>query len=244
MYDDVRAHIQEMLDISTIHTSHSPWASAVVLLWKKGSSLRFCINLRKLSNRTVKDAYSLPCIDETPDSFQGSQWFSSLDLKSGYWQDKMDEESKPLTAFTVGLLGFYECERMPFGLTNTPATFQRLMETCLGDLNLHWCIIYLDDIVIFSKDLASHLGKLEAVFQKLEKAGLKLKPSKCELFWQQIAYLGHAISAQGVANDKGKIKLSRIGQHPQTLLRSKVSWDSQDTTINLSLNCAGSMTPA
>ena len=157
MYNDVRAHIQEMLDIGTIYRSHSPWASTVVLVWKKDGGLRFCINLRKLNNQTVKDAYSLPWIDKTLDSLQGSQWFSSLDLKSGYWQVKMDEESKPLTAFTVGPLGFYECKRMPFGLTNAPTTFQRLMEICLGDLNPHWCIIYLDDIVIFSKDLASHL---------------------------------------------------------------------------------------
>ena len=157
------------------------------------------------TSRPLKDAYSLPCIDETLDSLQGSQWFSSLNLKSGYWQVEMDEESKPLTAFTLGLLGFYECKRMPFGLTNTPATFQQLMEACLGDLNLHWCIIYLDDIVIFSKDLISHLERLEAVFQKLEKAGLKLKPSKCELFQWQIAYLGHMISMQGVATDEGKI---------------------------------------
>ena len=173
MYNDVRAHVQEMLDIGAIHRSHSLWASAVVLVWKKDGGLRFCIDLRKLNNQTVKDAYSLPQIDKTLDSLQGSQWFSSLDLKSGYWQVEMHEESKPLTAFTVGLLGFYEWERMPFGLTNTPATFQRLMETCLGDLNLHWCIIYLDDIVIFSKDLASHLKRLEAVFWKLGKAGLK-----------------------------------------------------------------------
>ena len=145
-------------------------------------------------------------IDETLDSLQGSQWFSSLDLKSGYWQVEMDEESKPLTAFTVGPPGFYECERMPFGLTNAPATFQRLMETCLGDLNLHWCIIYLDDIVIFSKDPASHLERLEAVFQKLEEAGLKLKPSKCELFQRQLAYLGHVISAKGVATNESKIE--------------------------------------
>ena len=118
----------------------------------------------------------------------------------------MDEESKPLTAFTVGPLGFYEGETMPFRLTNTPATFQRLMETCLGDLNLHWCIIYLDDIVIFSKDLASHLKRLEAVSWKLEEAGLKLKPSKCELFQRQLAYLGHVISTEGVATDENKIE--------------------------------------
>ena len=117
----------------------------------------------------------------------------------------MDEESKPLTAFTVGPLGFYKCEKMPFGLTNAPATFQGLMETCLGDLNLYWCIIYLDDKVIFSNDLASHLERPEAVLQKLEKAGLKFKPSKCELFWQQLTYLGHVISTKGVATDNGKI---------------------------------------
>ena len=123
-----------------------------------------------------------PHIDKTLDSLQGWQWLSSLDLKLGYWQVEMDDKSKPLTAFTLGPLGFYECERMPSGLTNTPTTFQRLMDTCLGNLSLHWCIIYQDDIVIFSKDLPSHLERLEAVFQKLEEVGLKLKPSKCELF--------------------------------------------------------------
>ena len=142
-------------------------------------------------------------------SLQGSQWFSSLDLKLGYWHVKMDEESKPLTTFTVGPFGIYECKRMPFGLTNTPATFWRLMKTCLRDLNLHWCIIYLDDTVIFFKDLASHLEKLEAVFQKLEEAGFQLKLSKCELFWQQVAYLGLIMSTQGIATDKSKIEAIR-----------------------------------
>ena len=129
----------------------------------------------------------------------------------------MHEESKPLTAFTVGLLGFYECERMPFGLTNALATFQRLMETCLGDLNLHWCIIYLDDIVIFSKDLTSHLERLEAVFRKLEEAGLKLKPSKCELFQRHLAYLGHVISADGVATNESKIEAIKNWPTPTTV---------------------------
>ena len=176
---------------------------------KKDGGLSFCINLRKLNNQTVKDAYSLPQIDKTLYSLQGSQWFSSLHLKSGHWQVEMDEEGKPLTAFTVGPLGFYECKRIPFWLTNATATFQRLMETCLGDLNPHWCIIYLDDIVIFSKDPASHLERLEAVFRELEEAGLKLKSSKCELFWRQLAYLGHVISAKGAATDEGKIEAIR-----------------------------------
>ena len=119
MYDDVRVHIQEMLDIGTIHKLHCPWASAVVLVPKKDGGLRFCIELRKLNNQIVKDTYSLPYIDETLDNLQGSEWFSSLDLKSEYWEVKMDEESKPLTVFTVGPLGFYECKRCLLG-TPTP----------------------------------------------------------------------------------------------------------------------------
>ena len=110
-----------MLDIGAIRKLHSPWASVVVLV-QKDSSLRFCIDLGKLNNWTIKDTYSLPSTDETLDSLQGLQWFSLLDLKSGYWQVEMDEESKPLTAFTMGPLGFYKCDRMPFRLTNAPAT--------------------------------------------------------------------------------------------------------------------------
>ena len=120
--------------------------------------------------------------DKTLDSLQGSQWFSLLNLKSGYWQIEMDVDSKVLTTFTVGPLEFYECNRMPFRHTNTPAAFQQLMETYLRDLILNWCIIYLNDIVILLKDPASNLARLEAIFQKLEQAGHKLKPSKCELF--------------------------------------------------------------
>ena len=172
MYNNARAHIQEMLDIGAIQKSHSPWTSTVVLVWKKDGSLRLCIDLRKLNNWTIKYAYLLPHIDETLDSLQGSQWISSLDLKSGYWQVKMDEEGKQLTAFTMGPLDFYECKRMPFGLTNTPTTFQRQREPCLGDLNIHWCIIYLDDIAIFSKDLASCLESLEAVFRNWRRLDL------------------------------------------------------------------------
>ena len=164
IYDNVKAHLQEMLDIGTFRKLHSPWASAVVLVWKKDGSLRLCIDLRKLNNQAIKDAFLLPHIDETLSILQVSQWFSLFDLKSGYWQVEMDKESNPLTTFTMGPLGIYECDRMPFGLSNPPVTFQQLMETCLGYLNLNWCIIYLDDIVIFSKDLAIHLERLKAVF--------------------------------------------------------------------------------
>ena len=217
LYDEVKKHLQEMLEIGAIRRSNSPWASAVVLVRKRDGSLRFCIDLRKLNARTVKDAYSLPRIDETLDCLSGSRIFTSLDLKSGYWQVEMDDASKELTAFTVGPLGFYECERMPFGLTNVPATFQRLMEGCLGDLHLNWCIIYLDDIIIYSVDPDEHLKRLEGVFAKLASAGLKLKPSKCEFFKTRIKYLGHIVSEEGIETDPEKIDSVRKWPTPRTV---------------------------
>ena len=150
--------------MGAIRPSNSPWASAFVLVWKKDGKLQFCIDLQKLNARTIKDAYSLPRIDESLDCLNGPEWFSSLDLKSGYWQIEMEENSKALTAFTVGLLGFYKCECMPFGLTNAPATFQWLIQSCLSNLHLCYCIIYLDDVIVFSKTLEEHVFRLRAVF--------------------------------------------------------------------------------
>ena len=181
-YEEVCKHLDEMLRMGAIRRSNSLWASAVLIVRKKDGALRFCIDLRKLNERTVKDAYSLPRIEDSLDVLNGSCIFTSIDLKSGYWQVELDEKSIPLTAFTVGPLGFYECVRMPFGLTNAPATFQRLMESCLSDLHLNWCIIYLDDVIVFSKTPEEHIAHLEAVFKKISDAGLKLKPSKCEFF--------------------------------------------------------------
>ena len=202
-YDEVRKLIREMLDAGAIRESHSPWASPVVLVRKKDGSLRFCIDYRKLNERTVRDAYALPRIEETLDALHGATWFSSLDLKAGYWQVEMREADKAKTAFTTPL-GFYEANRMPFGLTNAPATFQRLMERCVGDLNLKTCLVYLDDIIIFSSTLDEHLERLESVLTRLQNHGLKLKPSKCQLFRTSVKYLGHVISAAGVETDPDK----------------------------------------
>ena len=158
-YEEARKHHQEMLDIGAIHWSTSPWASPVVLVCKKDGSLQFCIDLRKFNNQTIKDAQSLPRIEDSWDGLDGATIFTSLDLQLGYWQVEMIEASKPLTAFTVGPLGFYECVQMPFGLTNAPATFQHLMESCLGEMHLKWCIIYLDDIIVFSKTPEEHIER-------------------------------------------------------------------------------------
>ena len=143
--------------------------------------------------------------------------FPHWDLKSGYWQVELEEEAKPLTAFTVGPLGFWECECMPFGLTNAPATFQRLMESCLGELHLNWCIIYLDDIIVFSRTPEEHNHRLRAVFEKLKAAGLKLKPSKGDFFKKEIKYLEHIVSEQRVSTDPDKIKAVTEWPQPTTV---------------------------
>jgi transposase InsO family protein len=204
---EVRNHLQEMLSLRVIRPSKSPYASNVVLVKKKDGSLRFCIDLRRLNALTVRDSYSLPRIDETLDALHGATWFSTLDLKSSYWQVELEEEDKQKTAFRVGLLGFYECNRMPFGLTNAPATFQRLMESCMGDLYLTYCLLYLDDIVVYSKTYQEHLVRLEAVFQRLKEAGLKLKPSKCKFLQKSIKYLGHVASEEGISVDPEKTQV-------------------------------------
>ena len=116
-----------------------------------------------------------------------------------------NSEDKPKTAFIVGQLGFYQCERMPFGLCNAPATLQKVIESCMGDLNLSKCLLYLDDIIVFSKTYEEHLERLESVFSRLKDAGLKLKPSKCLLFQRSIKYLGHIVSSEGIATDPDKI---------------------------------------
>ena len=123
-YKEVKKHLKEMIEIGAIQKSASPQASAVVLVRKKNGSLRFCTDLRKLNTRTIKDVYSFPCIEESLDCLNEAQIFTSLDLKSGYWQIELSEEGIPLTAFTLGPLVFYESVHMPFGLTNAPATFQ------------------------------------------------------------------------------------------------------------------------
>ena len=160
--------------------------------------------MRKLNNQTIKDAQSLPRIEDSLDCLDGATIFTSLDLQSGYWQVEMTEASKPLAAFTLGLLGFYKCVWMPFGLNNAPATFQWLMETCLGEIHLKWCIIYLDDIIVFSKTPEEHIERLRGVFEKLSAAGLRLKPSKCKFFKSRVTNLGHIVSKNSIETDHKK----------------------------------------
>ena len=191
---EVREHLKLMLEVGAIWPSNSPCCNAVVLVRKKDGSLRLCIDFRKLNFLTRKDSYPLPHIGESLDSLVVSAIYSTLNLTSGFWQVPMAEESKQYTAFTLGSMGLFECNRMPFGLCNAPAMFQRLMQNCLSELNLTYCLIYLDDVIVFSKDPEQHLARMQVVFECLREHGLKLKPSKCNLFKSEIIYLAHHVS--------------------------------------------------
>ena len=216
MYDEVWELLMEMLVTGAIWPSHSSWASQVILVCKKDVKLGFCIYLRKLNVHTIKDSYSLPRIEDTLESLNRAVWFAALDLKSGYWQVEMDEASKPLMAFTVGPLGFYKCDHIPFRLGNAPTTFHILMEKCLGDFQLNWCLIFLDNITVFLKMSKGHLVWLKAVFKKLKEAGLKLKPSKCEVFKKSLTFLGHRISERGIETDDIKISNTQMAYSQQS----------------------------
>ena len=188
--------------------------------------------------RTIKDTYGLPRIEETLDCLNGATIFSSLDLKCGSWRVEMEDDSKPVTAFTVGPFGFYQCEHMALELTNAPATLQCLMENCLGDLNLNWCIIYLDDSIVFSKTPKEHVEWLHGFFfffTKLASARLKLKPSKCDFFKIKITYLGHVVSGEGIEIDPGKTEAIKNWPKPQTLtnVRAFLGFTSQYRKIIL-----------
>ena len=210
--DEVREHLKLMLDAGMIRPSNSPWFNAVVLVRKKDGSLHFCIDFRKLNSLTVKDSHPLPCICETLESLAGAAHYSTFDMNSGFWQVPMSSESKQYTAFTLGSMGLYECESMPFGLCNAPPTFQRLMQNCLGELNLTYCLIYLDDVIVFSHTEEEHWERMRVIFDRLREHGLKLKPSKCEVFKTEINYLAHHVSKKGI--QPSKKNLESIAQCP------------------------------
>nr|KAG5687934.1 hypothetical protein BaRGS_021642 [Batillaria attramentaria] len=168
----------------------------------------------RLNSRTIRDSYALPRVEEILDCLSGSQFFTVLDMKSGYYQVEIAEEHKQRTAFTVGPLGFFEYNRLPFGLTNSPATYQRLMEDVLGDMHMKICLIYLDDLIIFSRTYEEHVNRLRKVFQRLLEAGLKLAPKKCHLFKERVVYVGHQVSADGIAPDPDKTQTIRDWPRP------------------------------
>ena len=202
---EVEKQVQKLQDQGMISPSDSAWASPVVLVKKKDGSWRFCIDYRRLNNVTNQDAYPLPRIDESLDALAGSKYFSTLDLTSGYWQVPLDPDAQEKSAFiTRG--GLWKWNVLPFGLTSAPATFQRMMEQIFRGLHWKTLLLYLDDVIVIGNDFETHCRRLEEVLARLRSAGLKLKPSKCELFQTSVKYLGHIVSQEGVSTDPDKIQ--------------------------------------
>ena len=200
----IEEHVTDMLNRGIIQPSVSPWASPIMLVKKKDGTDRFVVDFRRLNSVTRKDSYPLPRIDDALDALNGTKYFSTMDLLSGYWQVEMSPESREHTAFiTYG--GLYEFLVVPFGLTNAPSTYERLMECVLRNLTYKICLIYLDDILVYSKTFEEHLSHLRQVFDRLRHANLRLKPSKCKFACTKVNYLGHVVSPEGIAPDDDKI---------------------------------------
>ena len=195
------AQVQQMPSSSVIRPSNSPWASPVVMVRKKDGSLRFCVDFRQLNAATVKDAHPLPRIDDLLDALHGAKWFSTLDLKSGYWQVPIAEQDKEKTAFRTSSVQLFEFNQVPFGLCNAPATFSRLMDRVLAGLHWETCLFYLDDIIVFSSTWEEHLARLCEVFERLRHAKLKLGASKCTFAAKEVSYLGHRVTEEGLLPD-------------------------------------------
>jgi predicted aspartyl protease len=203
--DFLKEEIVKMEQNGIIRKSISPWASPVVIVDKKGGDKRICIDYRKLNAVTKADAYPLPRIDDLLENLGKSNWFTTLDLASGYWQVAMEEDDVEKTAF-ITPFGLYEFLVMPFGLSYAPGTFQRLMNRVLQDYLGTFVSVYLDDVIIHSKgDFELHMDHIQQVFEKIRRANLKIKLKKCFFCFPNLHFLGHVVGRDGIKLDPSKI---------------------------------------
>ena len=209
--DVIDDHVETMLKTGVCEPSTSPWASNVVLVKKSDGTLRFCVDYRQLNSMTVKDSYPLPRIDTCFDALGGAKYFSTLDLRQGYWRVENDPETADKTTF-ITRKEAYKFKILPFGLSNAPAIFQRLMNLVMVGLTWEACLVFLDDLIVMSSTFEQHLDRLQAVFNRLRFANLKLKPSKCRLFQKEVKFLGSVVSGDGIEPDRRKLQLSKLGQ--------------------------------
>ena len=194
-----------MLTGGQIEPSDSPWSTPVTLVTRKDGETRFCGDYRRLNLATVKDAYPLPRIDDTLDMLAGKQWFSTLDLASGYWQVSLSPDARCKTAFATHS-GLFQFRVMPFGLCNAPTTFERLMDRVLQGLRWSRCLVYFDDIISFGTTFDDALDNLALIFERLCSYGLQLKSSKCHLFQTSVPFLGHVVGRRGLECEPRKIE--------------------------------------
>lgn len=215
-FEDVRQHLQELQNNGIISESRSPYASPIVVVRKKSGKVRMCVDYRTLNLRTVPDQYTVPRIEDALHSMSGSKWFTVLDLRSGYYQIPMNESDKEKTAF-ICPLGFYQFERMPQGISGAPATFQRVMEKTVGDMNFLEVLVYLDDLIVFGRTLEEHEERLLKVLDRLQEEGLKLSLDKCQFGRTSVTYVGHVVSQDGIATDPSKIEAVVSWPRPKTV---------------------------
>ena len=213
-FDEVKTHIKDLIKKGVIRPSTSEYASPIVICRKKNGKIRLCVDYRSLNTKTRKDAYPLPRVDEMFDHLAGAKYFSTVDLKSAYNQVEVAESDRHKTAFTTPM-GLYEYSKMPYGLCNSPATFQRLMQIVFREEMNEQVIIFLDDIIVYSSTIEEHFRRLELMFQRLAAHGLKIEPSKCHLFQRSVSYLGQVISDQGISPDPDKVKVVQDWEVPE-----------------------------
>jgi hypothetical protein len=214
--DEIEKQVQKLLADGLITPSCSPFASLVLLVLKKDGSWRFCVDYRKLNDITVKNRFPMPLIDEILDELAGTQFFTKLDMRSGYHQVRMNPDDEHKTTFKTHQ-GHYQFKVMPFGLTNAPATFQCIMNEILAPFLRKFVMVFLDDILIYSPDFETHLHHLTLVLDKLRAHKLYMKPSKCSFAQTHLEYLGHIISAKGVSTDPSKIEAMLKWPVPTTI---------------------------
>jgi transposase InsO family protein len=214
--DEADEAVQKFFDQGVARDSTSPWSSPLVFVRKKNGQVRPCVDYRRLNNITKKDAFPLPRAQDCFDTVAGATLFSSMDITSAYNQIPIRVQDIPKTAF-VTKHGLFEFTTMPFGLCNAPATFQRVMELALAGLQWKTCLVYLDDVLVFSTTFEEHIQRLADVLDRIRLANLKLKPAKCNFLQSEVPYLGHILSAEGVRPNNENIEKILSWRRPTTV---------------------------
>ena len=239
---DFKATILEMKKVGMVIDSKSPWSSPIRLVKKKDGTIRICVDFRKVNAVTVKDAYPIPRIEDLFTYLGAAKIFSLLDLTKGYYQVKLDPASSPYTAFSCEF-GFFEYTVMPMGLTNACATFQRLMNTVLDGLIGNICCVYLDDIIIFSKNVADHTSHVRLVADRLRTFNLKVNLKKCRFAQARVEYLSHIIGDGGIRPNPAKISAVSDFERPTTVKKVQSFLGLVSYYRKFIKNCAGHASP-